>query len=110
MEIQFTARKFRAREELREHARDAVKKLGKFYDGIVSADIILSYERQTNSIKTAEINLHVHGAVLSAREGTDDYYKSVDAAAEKLGAQLARYKDRLRAKDKVTVRRMKAKE
>jgi putative sigma-54 modulation protein len=110
MEIQFTARKFRARDELKEHAVDAVKKLSKFYDGILSADIILSYERQTNSVKSAEINLHVHGTLLSAHERSDDYYKSVDAAAEKLNAQLSKYKAKIRAKDKTTVRRMKAKE
>ena len=110
MEINFTARRFRAREELKEHAVDSVKRLDRFFDGIVSADIILSYERQTNSVKMAEVNLHVHGGVLSARGKTDDYYKSLDAAVEKLGGQLAKYKAKLRAKDKTKVRRMKAKD
>ncbi len=110
MQIQFTARRFHARDELKEHAVDAVRKLTKFFDGIVSADIILSYERKINSVKSAEINLHVHGSVLSAREGSDDYYKSIDAAVEKLNGQLSRYKAKLRAKDKSTVRRMKARE
>lgn len=109
MEIQFTARRFKARNEVRDHAVDAVKKLGRFYDGIVSADVILSYERRTNSVKTAEVNLRVHGSILSAKEKSGDYYKSIDAAVSKLGIQLGKYKSKLRAKDKTTVRRLKDK-
>jgi putative sigma-54 modulation protein len=110
MNIKFTARHFRPRPGVREHAIDQVRKLAKYYDGIVSATVVLSYERATNSVKTAEINLHVYGTVLSATEKSDEYVKSIDAAAEKLTVQLAKYKTRLRAKDKSAVRRIKAKE
>ncbi|MBI4535214.1 MAG: ribosome-associated translation inhibitor RaiA [Ignavibacteriae bacterium] len=109
MDIQFTARRFRAHPEVKAHAIDEVRKLGKFYDGILSADIILSYERGTNSVKTAEVNLHVFGVVLSAREKSDDYYKSIDAATGKLSIQLKKYKSKLRAKDKNKVRSIQAK-
>lgn len=109
MNVKFTARHFRPRAGLKEHAVEEVKKLGRFYDGIVSATIVLSYERATNSVKTAEINLHVYGSVLTATEKSDDYGKSVDAAAAKLATQLAKYKTKLRAKDKTRVRRIKDK-
>jgi len=109
MTIKFTARHFRAHPEIKEHAVEAVKKLHKFYDGIVGATVILSYERATNSVKTAEINLKVYGTVLSATEKSNDYVKSVDAAVEKLGIQLAKYKSKLRAKDKNKVRAIKEK-
>jgi ribosomal subunit interface protein len=104
MNIKFTARHFRPRGTLKEHAVEEVKKLGKFYDGIVSAAVVLSYERAINSVKIAEINLHVYGTTLSATEKSDDYAKSIDAAVEKLGVQLSRYKSKLRAKNKATVR------
>jgi len=104
MNIKFTARRFRPHPDIKLHAMDSVKKLDKFYDGIVAANVILSYERAINSVKTAEINLHVFGAVLSAKEKSDDYFKSIDAAIEKLGVQLAKYKTKLRAKDKTKVR------
>jgi putative sigma-54 modulation protein len=107
MEVTFTARRFRARPELKELAVDAVKKLDRFYDGIVSANIILSFERATNSKKAAEINLHVHGKVLSATASTDEYEKSVDAAVEKLMTQLSKYKTKLKSKDKAKVRSIK---
>lgn len=109
MDIQFTARRFRAHPEVKTHAIEAVEKLGKFYDGIVRADVILSYERGTNSIKTAEINLHVYGVVLFAKERSEDFVKSINAATEKLGNQLKKYKGKLRSKDKVAVRSLQAK-
>ncbi len=109
MEVTLTARRFRARPELKEHAVDAVKKLDRFYDGIVSANVILSFERATNSKKCAEINLHVHGKVLTAKTSTDEYIKSIDAAVEKLTMQLSKYKTKLQMKDKAKVRSIKEK-
>jgi ribosomal subunit interface protein len=106
MNVTFTARHFRPHEDVKQHALREVKKLGKFYDGIVTANIILSFERPTNSLKSAEINLRVYGAVLSAREKSDDFVKSIDKTVGKLVLQLTKYKSRLRAKDKTTVRKI----
>ncbi|HUN66215.1 MAG TPA: ribosome-associated translation inhibitor RaiA [Bacteroidota bacterium] len=107
MEIHFTARKFRAHADVRAHALDEVKKLDKYYDGIVRSDIILSYERSVASVKTAEINLHVYGTVLSAREQSDDFHKSIGLAVGKLERQLSKYKTKQRMKNKKTLRSVK---
>lgn len=109
MQISFTARRFRAHDDVKDHATEGVRKLGRFYDGIVHADVILSYERATKSVKTAEINLHVYGTVLSARQKSDDFVKSIDAAIEKLTTQLGKYKTKLRSKDKQKVRELQEK-
>ena len=110
MNVKFTARRFRAHPDIKEHALEIVKKLDRYYDGIVSADVILSFERVTKSVKTAEINLHVHGSILSAKEKSEDFIKSIDATGEKLAGQLAKYKSKLRAKDKTKVRAINEKE
>jgi putative sigma-54 modulation protein len=107
MDIHFTARKFRARNELKRHTHDAIKKLDRFYDGIVRADVILSFERSVQSVKVAEINLYVHGTILSARESSEEFAKSVDFAIGKLERRLSKYKTKLRMKDKKTLRRVK---
>lgn len=109
MQVKFTARRFRAHPDIKEHAVESAKKLGRYYDGIVTADIILSYERASNSVKSAEINLHVYGAILTARVKSDDYYKSIDAAMAKLEMQLSKYKTKLHQKDKSRVRAIHAK-
>ncbi|MEO8167289.1 MAG: ribosome-associated translation inhibitor RaiA [bacterium] len=109
MDTNFTARRFRAHPDIKEYALDEVKKMDKLYDGIVRAEIILSYERGINSLKTAEINIHVYGTTLSAHKKTNDYVKSVDGAIDKLGTQLKKYKSKLRAKDKTKVRALREK-
>lgn len=110
MEILFTARHFKAHDTLRTYALDAVRKLERFYDGIVRSNVILSYERTHNSLKTAEIHLIVYGSLLKAIEKSDDYQKSIDAAIAKLERQLQRYKSRLHKKEKSQVRRIYEKE
>jgi ribosomal subunit interface protein len=109
MNVTFTARHFRPHADVKQHAISEVKKLGKFYDGIVTANIILSFERPTNSLKSAEINLHVYGTVLSARGKSDDFVKSIDKTVAKLVLQLTKYKSKLRSKDKTTVRKIQDK-
>jgi putative sigma-54 modulation protein len=106
MNVTFTARHFRPHADVKQHAIGEVRKLGKFYDGIVTANIILSFERPTNSLKGAEINLHVYGTVLSASDKSEDFLKSIDKTVAKLALQLTKYKARLRSKDKTTVRRI----
>lgn len=108
-QIHFTARRFRPHPSIKQHALTSVKKLDKYYDGIRRCNVILSYERPTNSIKTAEINLHVNRTILTAVEKSEDFHKSIDLALDKIGRQLARYKSKLRQKDKKKVRRIKAK-
>ena len=107
METHFTARKFRAHKDVKDQALASVKRLDRFYDGIVRCDIILSYERKVNSVKTAEINLHVHGATLSATESSEEFLKSLELAVGKLERQLAKYKTKLRMKKKKTLRSVK---
>jgi putative sigma-54 modulation protein len=109
MNIKFTARHFRPHAELKEHALETVKKLGKYYDGIVAATVILSFERVTNSVKRAEINLQVYGGILNATGESEDFMKSIDAASEKVMLQLQKYKTKLRAKDKGKVRTIREK-
>ena len=107
MEVHFTARKFRARKEVRDDAIATVRKLDKYYDGILRADIILSYERSSQSVKVVELNLHVFGALLAAKEKSEDFHKSIDLAAGKIERQLAKYKTKLHMKNKKALRRVK---
>jgi putative sigma-54 modulation protein len=109
MNIKFTARHFRPHADLKEHALETVKKLDKYYDGILSATVILSFERVTNSVKRAEINLQVYGGILTATEESEDFIKSIDVASEKVMLQLQKYKTKLRAKNKGKVRTIREK-
>ena len=100
MDIHFTARKFKPHQDIRDHALTAIRKLDKYYDGIVRSDVTLSYEGKDPSLKIAEINVHVLSSVLVAKEKSDDFMKSIDMALEKIERQLAKHKSKVRLKNK----------
>lgn len=93
MRINFTARHFKAPEDLKSYAQNEVKKLKKFYDGIIDCDIILNYIKEQ---QIAEIKINVYNSVLSVSENSEDIYKSIDQAVSKLERKLKKYKTKLR--------------
>ena len=95
MNIKITARRFKARETLKDYIRDEVKSLLRFNDSIISADIILSFQNSHDSIKKAEITLRIPGQTLIAAEESEEFTKSVSAAVAKLLRQLKTLKKNL---------------
>ena len=92
MNISITARKFKAHDTLKEFINAEVSSLVRYNDSIHKAEVILSYQNITKSVKTAEIILTVPGQVLAAKEDSDDFKKSIPACVEKLGKQLQKIK------------------
>ena len=92
MNILITSRKFKARESLKDYINSEVISLERFYDNILSANVILSYQNTSNSIKSAEIILKIPGMILKAVDNSDDYKKSISSAVEKLSRQLKKMK------------------
>lgn len=100
MNITITARKFKARETLKDHVNAELKSLLKFNDDIINADVILSYQNSHDSIKKAEISLHIPGQTLVATEESDEFTKSVTAATDKLSRQLKTLKSKRKSRVK----------
>lgn len=94
MNISITARKFKAHETLKTFIKDEVSSLEKFHDGILSADVILSYQKAKEDLKTAEITVKIPGQILIAAHETDDFKKSVTASVQKLTRQLDKTKSK----------------
>jgi ribosomal subunit interface protein len=92
-----------------DYAEEAVKKFSHFYDGVIKCEVILSYERQRNSVKLAEVIVSVYRSRLAALQKSDDFHKSIDGAVEKVLVQLKKYKDKLHAKDRKQVRQVREK-
>ena len=97
MNVQFTARHFKAHDGLKQYTLSQVATLKKYYDGIVNGNIVLRFEKTKDSLKIAEINLGVYGTNLVAIEKSEDFYKSIDNAVEKLERQLLKYKGKRRS-------------
>jgi len=100
MNITITARKFKARETLKDHIKEEVKSLSKFSEDILSADVILSFQNSHDSIKKAEITLHIPGQTLVAAEESEEFTKSVTAASGKLRRQLKTLKSKRKSRVK----------
>ena len=98
MNIQITARKFKAHDTLKEFIKDEISTLEKFNDDIIGADVILSFQNNQNSIKKAEIVLNIPGQTLDAADQTEDFKASVTSAIEKLRRQLETIKSKRAAK------------
>ncbi len=104
-----TSRHFKAHASLVSYAEGSIETLTKYYDGIIRSEVILSYERARNSTKKAEVNVYVYNAVLTGKESSDDFFKSIDGSIEKLRRQLKRYKEKLRHRDRDGLRRVRDK-
>jgi ribosomal subunit interface protein len=100
MNIRITARKFKARETLKDHIKDELKSLLKYNDGIIRADVILSFQNNHDSLKKAEISLQIPGHVLIATNESDEFIKAVNAASEKLSRQLKTLKSKRKSRAK----------
>ena len=94
MNIQITARKFKAHDTLKEYIKDELSSLEKFNDDIISADVILSYQNNSNSIKKVEVVLNIPGQTLNAADQTEDYKTAVNSVTEKLRRQLETIKSK----------------
>lgn len=94
MNIQITSRKFRAKDSLKDFITSEVSSLEKVYEDILDIDVILSYENNINSTKEAELIMKIPGRILTSKEASDDFKKSIALAVEKLEKQLSKIKSK----------------
>jgi putative sigma-54 modulation protein len=95
MNIEITARHFDLTPELREHVEHEVGGLTKFFENIISSEVILDVEKYRQS---AEIKAKVYNAVITGSADSDDMYASIELAVDKVKKQLKKYKGKLKLK------------
>ena len=110
MNIKITSRHFKPHASLTTYAEEAIADLTHFYDGIIKAEVIFSFEKSRDSVKKAEISLTVYGNLLTGIGSSDVYEKSVDIAIAKIKTRLKKYKEKLHEKDRKVVRKIREKE
>lgn len=98
MKFTFTSRHFKAHDSLKETAKNEVDKISKLYDGIIKCEVILSFEKVTNSIKIAEfiVNSNNHHT-FTAKEQSEDFKVSIEGASGKIISQIKKYKAKLKS-------------
>ena len=96
MQVNITARHFKAHDSIREYAESEIEKLTKYYEHLIKAEVILSFEKAVNSVKSAEIVISSNNHhVFTAKESSDDYIVSIEKAIHKLAAQIRKYKEKI---------------
>ncbi len=94
---QFTGRNLEITEAMRGYTEDKLSKLERFFDHIIDAKVIMSYNHNRNHDPArVEVQVNVPHGVVRAEEAGQDTYAAVDKAVDKLERQLKKYKDRLR--------------
>ncbi len=93
MKVKIVERHTGSSDALRSYVLEKTKGLERYFDRIVSIDVVLSVEKERH---IADMHAHlVNRKVITAREESPDMYASIDAAVDKLKRQLVRYKDHL---------------
>ena len=93
MQMTFTARHFKATDSLKNYSETEINRLQKFFDRIVDCDVVLTKERNNH---IADITLKVSNGVLAVKESSDDFFKSIDQAVNKLERQIKKFKGKNR--------------
>jgi len=99
MNITIQSVRFTASEQLEQFIQQKVNKLDQFFDGVVSAEIILKLDKSDSTEnKVAEISLNIPGGDLFAKKQTKTFEEAVDLSVDALRKQLIKWKEKVRAK------------
>ncbi len=94
MKLNIQSVHFDATQNLKDFATQAVNKLELFYDGIISAEVVLSLDKADNTEnKVSKITLSVPKDVLVAEKQCKSFEEGIDLACEALRKQLLKYKE-----------------
>ena len=96
MQKKVTARHFDLTPKIREKAESEMESLKRYFDNIISAEMILDQERHR---RLAELRIHVYNNTITGTAATDNLFSSIDAAVQKVKVQLKKYKSKLKDKN-----------
>jgi putative sigma-54 modulation protein len=97
MKTTINAIKFDADRKLVLFVQNKVKKLSKFFDEILAAEVFLKLENtQEIDNKTVEIRIEIPGNSLFSRKQSKTFEESTDLAIDALKLQLIKRKEKLR--------------
>jgi putative sigma-54 modulation protein len=93
MKIKIAGRHTDASPALRDYIIEKTEALERFFDRIVSVDVVLSVEKER---QIADFHAHLtNRKQINAKEESTDMYASIDKAVDRLKRQLVKFKDQL---------------
>lgn len=93
MNINITARGYKAPDRLKKYVNEKLNKKGRLYEGVFDADVILSYEKLT---QIAEVKMKTSNKLIIAKEKSEDVFKSIDMVVDNIDRQIKKHKEKQR--------------
>lgn len=95
MQVRVTARHFDLTDNLNSYALDEIKRLEKYYDHIIDAQLTMTIEKNR---QIAELTVKVYKTVLTSKAKTYDMYLAIEQVVSKMESQIKRFKAKLKDK------------
>lgn len=94
MKVKIAERHTAQSDALRTYVVEKTEVLERYFDRIISVDVILSVEKER---QIADFHAHlINRKIIKAHEESPDMYISIDKAIDRLKRQLVKYKDHLK--------------
>ncbi len=93
MQVTITFRGMESTDALKRYVTERIEHVEKYFDRAVEAHVVLSLERYLHH---ADLSIQAGHFLLRGKAKSEDMYKSIDEAMDKIERQLRRYKDKLR--------------
>ena len=95
MTINIQSVHFTADKKLLNFVNEKVEKLGTFYDGIITGEVVLRLDKSsTSENKIAEIKLLGRGHDFFAKRQCETFEEATDLSCEALKTQIKKHKDK----------------
>jgi ribosomal subunit interface protein len=91
MQTNVTFRHLKSNPQLQDAAVGAAEKFERFFEGISSTDIVF----KNDTDKIVEFTVRVNGNTLIAKDGSEDFSKSLNLASDKMVRQLRKWKTKI---------------
>lgn len=92
MQIKLKSKNITLTGALKDYTEKKLSRIEKYFDHILSADVMLSTQRNLHLV---EVTVHVNGVTLRGEEKTDNMYSSIDKVIDKLERQVLKLKEKL---------------
>lgn len=97
MDIRINSVRFDHSEKLEQFIQKKVGKLDKYYDGIITVDVILRVVKpEATTNKQVELKVNVPNNELFAEKNADSFEEGLDLALEAITKQLKKHKEKLK--------------
>ena len=94
MQTKVTFRNMQTNMDLNSAAIEASQKFEKFFDDIISTDVIFN----NDALQIVEFTVRVKGETLVVKEQTEDFVKSLNEGADKMVRQIKKWKQKISKK------------